>query len=360
MALPRQPYDDGTRWKYYTADVVSTQDYYAFGQGIEERGFSRGSSKYRYSYNGKETDDETGIQDYGFRMYDSRLCRFLSVDPLAPKYPELTTYQFASNRPIDAIDEDGLEAHVLTQEYGEDGKIKSSSLTWDEKAAPVKDGQLPYIEIKGGKESRTIEYAKNIKYEGGNLTPTEAPNSIIGTTQYYKFRQNNYYIRHQLMDNYFNCKFWTPNAPKYYIGYGDKYANRFYNELRPHLTVDGQEWLVEALLNLQTAIETELKRNPSIEINNSAFQQFAFDSHVKAYEDAGLFSLPYEDMLMILKTPDISDLISPKALTQVVKITNDYVGYAKKNPISTAVKVLEFGYRLYRRVTKNDKKNDDD
>jgi hypothetical protein len=37
------------------------------------------------------------------------LCRFLSVDPLAPKYPELTTYQFASNTPIMAIDLDGLE-----------------------------------------------------------------------------------------------------------------------------------------------------------------------------------------------------------------------------------------------------------
>jgi RHS repeat-associated protein len=103
------PYDDGTRWKYYTADVVSTQDYYAFGQGIDERGFSRGSSKYRYSYNGKETDDETGIQDYGFRMYDSRLCRFLSVDPLAEEYPWYTPYQFAGNKPIQCIDMDGLE-----------------------------------------------------------------------------------------------------------------------------------------------------------------------------------------------------------------------------------------------------------
>jgi hypothetical protein len=47
-------------------------------------------------------------------MYDSRLCRFLSVDPLAPKYPELTTYQFASNTPIMAIDLDGLESEVKT------------------------------------------------------------------------------------------------------------------------------------------------------------------------------------------------------------------------------------------------------
>lgn len=35
--------------------------------------------------------------------------RFLSVDPLTYGYPELTPYQFASNRPIDGIDRDGLE-----------------------------------------------------------------------------------------------------------------------------------------------------------------------------------------------------------------------------------------------------------
>jgi hypothetical protein len=40
----------------------------------------------------------------------------LSVDPLTRSYPELTPYQFASNRPIEAIDLDGLEAHDLFME----------------------------------------------------------------------------------------------------------------------------------------------------------------------------------------------------------------------------------------------------
>lgn len=37
--------------------------------------------------------------------------KFLSVDPLSKKYPELTPYQFASNTPIQAIDLDGLEMY---------------------------------------------------------------------------------------------------------------------------------------------------------------------------------------------------------------------------------------------------------
>lgn len=48
-------------------------------------------------------------QDYGMRIYDPRVGRFLSVDPLTKEYPELTPYQFASNRPIDGTDLDGLE-----------------------------------------------------------------------------------------------------------------------------------------------------------------------------------------------------------------------------------------------------------
>ena len=35
--------------------------------------------------------------------------RFLSVDPIGREYPELTPYQFGSNRPIDGVDLDGLE-----------------------------------------------------------------------------------------------------------------------------------------------------------------------------------------------------------------------------------------------------------
>jgi RHS repeat-associated protein len=80
---------------------------------IPSKVYSASSLNYRYGFNGKENDSEVkgdGNQyDYGFRIYDPRVGRFLSVDPLIKKYPELTTYQFASNRPIDGVDLDGLE-----------------------------------------------------------------------------------------------------------------------------------------------------------------------------------------------------------------------------------------------------------
>ncbi len=70
-------------------------------------------SSYRYGFNGKEMDNEAkgvGNQvDYGNRIYDPRVGRFLSKDPLAAGYPWNSPYSFAENDVIRAIDLDGLE-----------------------------------------------------------------------------------------------------------------------------------------------------------------------------------------------------------------------------------------------------------
>lgn len=52
---------------------------------------------YRYGFNGKENDDETGTQDYGMRIYNPNLGRFLSVDPISKNFPWNSTYAFAEN-----------------------------------------------------------------------------------------------------------------------------------------------------------------------------------------------------------------------------------------------------------------------
>lgn len=103
---------------YYNADVVTAQDYYVFGGQMPGRKYQQGTNSYRYGFNGKENDNEVkgeGNQyDYGFRIYDTRIGRFLSVDPLYKSFAMLTPYQFASNTPIAAIDLDGLEAKIVT------------------------------------------------------------------------------------------------------------------------------------------------------------------------------------------------------------------------------------------------------
>jgi len=90
----------------YIADGTNTAPANPAGSGGQY-------NSYRYGFNGKENDDEVkgvGNQiDYGDRVYDVRLARFLSVDPLTQEYPELTAYQYASNSPVALIDIDGRE-----------------------------------------------------------------------------------------------------------------------------------------------------------------------------------------------------------------------------------------------------------
>ena len=73
-------------------------------------------SRYRFHFNGKETDNEVygggNVYDYGMRIYDSRLGRFLSADPLLKDYPWWSPYHYAGNNPIQMIDIDGLEGAV--------------------------------------------------------------------------------------------------------------------------------------------------------------------------------------------------------------------------------------------------------
>lgn len=98
---------------------------------------------YRYGFQGQEKDNELkgegNSYDYGFRMHDPRIGRFLSVDPLTKQYPELTPYQFASNTPIWAVDLDGLEAY-----FSNDGAF----IKWGKN----KSADAPVIVISGSKE----------------------------------------------------------------------------------------------------------------------------------------------------------------------------------------------------------------
>ena len=127
---------DGTTIDYYNPETTTAQDYFAFGYQIPMRGYKM-DKPYRYGFNGKENDNDVKVdfdgneipgaqQDYGMRIYDPRVGRFLSADPLGKKYPELTPYQFASNSPIKFIDLDGAESYDPIT--GEDANGKAASI----------------------------------------------------------------------------------------------------------------------------------------------------------------------------------------------------------------------------------------
>ena len=97
---------------HYEADIISSTDYYGFGQEEEGRNFNSKAS--RYGFNGKEKlnelEGEGDIYDFSARMYDARLGRWLSVDPLQSKYVNLSPYNYSENNPIYFSDHDGRDA----------------------------------------------------------------------------------------------------------------------------------------------------------------------------------------------------------------------------------------------------------
>jgi len=70
------------------------------------------ASGYRSGFNGKEKDNDLHYltaYDYGFRIYNPAIGKFLSVDPLTKSYPWYSPFHFGGNNPIHNIDMDGLE-----------------------------------------------------------------------------------------------------------------------------------------------------------------------------------------------------------------------------------------------------------
>ncbi len=71
---------------------------------------------YRFGFNGKENlNDVKGlgeVQDFGARIYDSRIARWYSIEPLAIKYPMFSPYNFSGNNPILFVDLDGKDWFV--------------------------------------------------------------------------------------------------------------------------------------------------------------------------------------------------------------------------------------------------------
>ena len=117
-----------TTAQYYLPSLATETDYYAFSSpnfhsifngaheyfvfGSEMRARTSGA-QYRFGFNGKMKDNEVegegDVYDFGARMYDSRLGRFMSCDPMEKKFAWMSPYAAFADDPINLADEDGNE-----------------------------------------------------------------------------------------------------------------------------------------------------------------------------------------------------------------------------------------------------------
>lgn len=74
--------------------------------------------EYRYGFIGSENDNEVAgqgnSQDHKYRIYDPRLGRYKSLDPLFRDYPWNSPSAYAENRVIDGIDLEGVGIYLCS------------------------------------------------------------------------------------------------------------------------------------------------------------------------------------------------------------------------------------------------------
>lgn len=209
---------------------------------------------YRYGFNGKEADDEVfgggnGI-DYGFRCYDARIGRFLSVDPLASDYPWYTPYQFAGNKPIWAIDLDGLEEYVY--QYTLVGK-KATLLR------KIKNSEVR-ISISGSKRYSPVVHSTLIDKRTGEVFPESEKGKV--QYQYFDVDENRLDRRRDIYGDYVEGENEIMD-----LGDDNYFGSIYIGHINPTVIVAGEE-------------KPDYRREPQDEMDAAALR------HDQAYDDA--------------------------------------------------------------------------
>ncbi len=101
----------------------------------------------RFTSTGKERDEETGFGYFGARYMDHELMTmWLSVDPMADKYPSISPYVYCAWNPVRLVDPNGKEVMENEDEW------KYNTTT----------GLLSHVSDKGGNDQQTVHCVSNI------------------------------------------------------------------------------------------------------------------------------------------------------------------------------------------------------
>ena len=187
---------------YLTNDagqVTQTLNYLPYGEDwvdIQHYSGARYSNMELYTFTGKEQDSETGYGYFGARYMDHELmAMWLSVDPMADKYPGISPYAYCSWNPIKLIDPDGRDGVVVVNQRKKEIVVKvnlvfytssSQGRKWVERAADnyVKNIKNAWKDtrIKVGPADFTLKF--DINYNVDMLARDESKRQYNGTNNY--------------------------------------------------------------------------------------------------------------------------------------------------------------------------------
>jgi RHS repeat-associated protein len=178
----RKAVANGNLIDHFEPQISSVSDYYPFGMLQPGRNFN--SPDYRFGFNGKENDNEVkdngNSYDFGVRMYDPRLGRWLSIDPLAAKYPELSPFIFTKCNPIIFIDPNGEDTYLIIYGAPSDNPVLKTHNQGDnfKQSAEVLQATLRSSGMLKETDAVVVVYARteeefvqavNAQYESGKI-----------------------------------------------------------------------------------------------------------------------------------------------------------------------------------------------
>jgi RHS repeat-associated protein len=170
--------------------------------GIEPLGPQQRRS-YQYKYNGKEFQDELGLNfyDYGARNYDPAIGRWMNIDPLAETSRRFSPYTYALNNPVYFIDPDGMKAVA-----GDDWRINYVDKQGNNQEFIFNGGQTALPDNQFVRDFVNA-YNYNVENGGGDSMKAIATNpNIMVDVQEAEFNSQD-----NSLDKSYNVVNWNPN-----------------------------------------------------------------------------------------------------------------------------------------------------
>ena len=132
-----------------------------------------------YKFSAKEKDEETSYSYFGARYLASDFSFWLSVDPLADKYPYQSPYSYCGLRPISVIDPNGMDEFEINQKSREIKKLNENKYCRDSKGnvTAIKNGESyegvlvdKITNSEGKSEYYTEKSIQESKKDGSNIS----------------------------------------------------------------------------------------------------------------------------------------------------------------------------------------------